>query len=64
MARLSRLTLVLAAVAAVGAFLNLVGLSLVRDVLLGVLFIGWAAWWVALLVVFIRGPQPSSRSLP
>jgi hypothetical protein len=37
--RLSRLTLVLAAVATVGAFVNLVGLSLVRDVLLGVLFI-------------------------
>jgi hypothetical protein len=62
--RLSRLTLALGAVAAVGAFVNLVGLSLVRDVLLGVLFIGWAAWWIAILVVFIRQPQASSRSLP
>jgi len=52
--RLSVLTLVLAAVAAVGAFVNLVGLSLVRDVLLGVLFILWTAWWISVLVVFLR----------
>src|SRR5215212_2483862 len=52
--RLSVLTLVLAAVAAVGAFVNLVGLSLVRDVLLGVLFILWFGWWISLLVVFLR----------
>jgi hypothetical protein len=62
--RLSRLTLILAAVAAVGAFVNLVGLSLVRDILLGVLFILWAAWWISLLVVFIREPQTFSRSVP
>jgi hypothetical protein len=52
--RLSVLTLVLGAVAAVGAFVNLVGLSVVRDVLLGVLFILWFAWWIWLLVVFLR----------
>jgi hypothetical protein len=52
--RLSVLTLVLAALAVVGAFVNLVGLSLVRDVLLGVLFILWTAWWISLLVVFLR----------
>jgi len=52
--RLSGLSLVLAAVAVVGAFVNLVGLSLVRDFLLGVLFILWAAWWISLLVVFVR----------
>jgi hypothetical protein len=52
--RLSVLTLVLAAVAVVGAFVNLVGLSLVRDVLLGVLFILWTVWWISLLVVFLR----------
>ena len=52
--RLSLLTLVLAAVAAVGAFANLVGLSLVRDILLGVFFILWTAWWIALLVMFLR----------
>jgi hypothetical protein len=62
--RLSRLTLVLAAVAVVGAFVNLVGLSLVRDVLLGVLFILWAAWWISLLVVFARQTQTSSTTSP
>ena len=62
--RLSRLTLVLAAVAVVGAFVNLVGLSLVRDVLLGVLFILWAAWWIALLVVYARQTQTSSTTSP
>ncbi|HKH54998.1 MAG TPA: hypothetical protein VKA58_06055 [Propionibacteriaceae bacterium] len=31
-----------------------VGLSLVRDVLLGVLFILWFAWWISVLVVFLR----------
>jgi hypothetical protein len=62
--RLSRLTLVLAAVAVVGAFVNLVGLSLLRDVLLGVLFILWAAWWISLLVVFARHPQTSPTTSP
>jgi hypothetical protein len=41
----------------VGAFVNLVGLSLVRDVLLGVLFILWAAWWIAILVVLRAKPK-------
>jgi hypothetical protein len=58
--RISRLSLVLAAVAVVGAFVNLIGLGLARDVLLGVLFILWAAWWISLLVVFVREPQAFS----
>ena len=62
--RLSRLTLVLAAVAVVGAFVNLVGLSLVRDVLLGVLFILWAAWWISILVVYARQTQTSPTASP
>jgi hypothetical protein len=62
--RLSRLTLVLAAVAVVGAFVNLVGLSLVRDVLLGVLFILWTAWWISLLVVYVRHTQTSPTTSP
>src|SRR5215212_3896168 len=45
---------VFAVFAAVGAFANLVGLSLVRDVLLGVAFILWSVWWISLLVVFLR----------
>jgi hypothetical protein len=62
--RLSVLTLVLAAAAVVGAFVNLVGLSLVRDVLLGVAFLLWAAWWIAILMVFIRQSQAFSATLP
>jgi hypothetical protein len=52
--RLSRLSLVLAAAAAAGAAANVAGLSVVRDVLLGVLFTLWTAWWISLLVVFGR----------
>ena len=52
--RLSRLSLLLAAAAAAGAAANVAGLSLVRDVLLGVLFTLWTGWWISLLVVFVR----------
>jgi hypothetical protein len=50
--RLSRLSLALAAVATAGAAANAAGLSLVRDVLLGVLFMLWTG--ISLLVVFAR----------
>jgi hypothetical protein len=52
--RLSRLSLVLAVAAGAGGVANVAGLSLVRDVLLGVLFLLWTAWWISLLVVFAR----------
>ena len=52
--RLSVLTLVLGAGAIVGAFANLVGLSFIRDILFGVFFILWTAWWISLLAVFLR----------
>jgi hypothetical protein len=52
--RLSRLSLVLAASAAAGAAANVAGLSLVRDVLLGVLFVLWTAWWISLFVIYAR----------
>jgi hypothetical protein len=52
--RLSRLSLVLAASAIAGAAANVAGLSLVRDVLLGVLFMLWAAWWISLFVIYAR----------
>jgi hypothetical protein len=58
--RLSRLSLVLAAAAAAGAVANVAALSLVRDVLLGVLFVLWTAWWISLLVVFGRQSQTTS----
>ena len=62
--RLSRLSLVLAAAAAAGAAANVAGLSLIRDVLLGVLFVLWTAWWISLLVVFGRQSQTSSTTPP
>ena len=48
---LSRLSLTLAAAAAVGVVANLLGLGLVRDVLLGVTFLLWTAWWVWILLL-------------
>jgi hypothetical protein len=36
----------------------------VRDVLLGVLFVLWTAWWISLLMVFARQtPAASTTSL-
>ena len=40
------------------------GLSLVRDVLLGVLFVLWTAWWISLLVIFARQKQTTSTTSP
>ena len=60
--RLSRLSLVLAGAAAAGAAANVAGLSVVRDVLLGVLFMLWTAWWISLLVVFARQTQTASTT--
>jgi hypothetical protein len=51
---LSRLSRALATLAAVGAVMSLVGLNLARDVGLGVIFTLWTAWWIWLLVVFVR----------
>ena len=62
--RLSRLSLVLAAAAAAGAAVNVAGLSLLRDVLLGVVFVLWTAWWISLLVVFARQSQAASTTSP
>jgi hypothetical protein len=62
--RLSRLSLVLAAAAAAGAAANAARLDLVRDVLLGVLFVLWTAWWISLLVVFARQSQAASTTSP
>jgi hypothetical protein len=62
--RLSRLSLALAAAATVGAAANVARLSLLRDVLLGVLFVLWTAWWISLLVVFARESQAASTISP
>jgi hypothetical protein len=62
--RLSRLSLVLAASAAAGAAANVAGLSLVRDVLLGALFVLWTAWWISLFVIYARQQQTTSTIFP
>lgn len=51
---LSRLSLVLAAAAAVGVVLNILGLDFVRDLSLGIVFALWTAWWIWLLRLFLR----------
>ena len=61
--RLSRLSLVLAA-AATGAAANVAGLSLMRDVLLGVLFGLWTVWWISLLVISARQTPAASTTSP
>jgi hypothetical protein len=60
--RLSRLSLTLAAAATVGAAANVAGLNLVRDVLLGLLFTLWTAWWITLLMVFVRQSNRTSTT--
>ena len=62
--RLSRLSLILAVAAGAGGAANVAGLSLVRDVLLGVLFLLWTAWWISLLVVFARESPADSTTSP
>jgi hypothetical protein len=60
--RLFCLWLVLAAAAAAGAAANVAGLFLVRDVLLGVVFVLWTSWWISVLVVFTGQTQIASSS--
>ena len=57
---LSRLSLALATVAVVGVAANLTGLSLVRDVMLGITFTLWTAWWIWLMVLLLRLQRPLS----
>lgn len=56
---LSRLSLVLGTVAAIGALANLLGLGLLRDAMLGVIAVLWTGWWVWLLVRFVRHSPPA-----
>ena len=55
---LSRLSLALAVLAFVAPLITLLGLDLVRDVALGIAFALWTAWWVWLLVLFLRTSDP------
>jgi hypothetical protein len=54
----------LAASAIAGAAANVAGLSLVRDVLLGALFVLWTAWWISLFVIYARQQQTTSTIFP
>jgi hypothetical protein len=56
-ASFSRLSYVLAAIAAAFSVLNALGVDLARDAALGVVFTLWTAWWVWLLVLFLRRPE-------
>ena len=55
---LSRLSLALAAAAAIGVIFNVIGLDLARDVSLGAVFTMWTAWWIWLLRLFLRREPP------
>jgi hypothetical protein len=57
---LSRLSQALAAVAVIGVAANLIGLSLVRDLMLGITFALWTAWWIW-LIVLLRSQRSASR---
>ena len=51
--------------AVLGGATKILGLGLVQDVLLGIAFALWTAWWIWLLVAFLRAPHPRhSRSQP
>jgi hypothetical protein len=45
-----------------GATANIAELSLVRDVLLGMLFVLWTAWWISILVVFAHQTQTAATT--
>jgi hypothetical protein len=62
---LSRLSLALAAVAVVGVATNVIRLNLMRDVMLGITFALWTAWWIWLMVLLLRSqPAVSNRVDP
>jgi hypothetical protein len=49
---------VLSAVAIAGAISTLLGLDLVRDAGLALVFSLWTIWWISLLVLFLRQEGP------
>jgi hypothetical protein len=57
-ASVARLSLTLAGLSGLGAVVNLLGLDLARDALLGVMFVLWAAWSIALAGLVWRGSPP------
>ena len=55
---LARLSIALAAVAGVGAIGTVLRLDPIRDVGLVLVFTLWTAWWIWLLVLFLRHEDP------
>lgn len=55
---LARLSLVLSAAAAIGVVFNVLSLGIARDAALGVVFTLGTAWWVWLLMLFLRRRAP------
>ena len=51
------------AAAAIGVVVNVLGFGLARDVMLGVVFTLWTAWWIWLLVRFVRSSPAAANSL-
>jgi hypothetical protein len=47
-----------------GAAANIAELSLICDVLLGMLFVLWTAWWISILVVFAHPNTNSCHHSP
>jgi hypothetical protein len=60
---LSRLSLALAAAAVFGVVTNIIGLNLARDVMLGITFTLWTAWWIWLIVLLVRAPHSVSAQV-
>jgi hypothetical protein len=56
---LSRLSLALAAVAVLGVAANVLGAGLLRDVVLGIAFALWTAWWIWLMALLLRSKLPA-----
>lgn len=59
---LARLSYALAALAGTFSVLNALGVDLGRDAVLGLAFAMWTAWWVWLLVLFLRRAEPFEPS--
>lgn len=55
---ISGLSLAMAALALVGFFISVLGLDVVRDVGLGLVFALWTIWWLLLLLALLRKRPP------
>jgi hypothetical protein len=56
--RFSVLSFALGAAALIGVAANVVGIAILRDLSLGIVFSLWTAWWLWLLLLFVRRSAP------